>query len=89
MSEQYTHWSQFRQPLILWGGINGYLFIPFILVIINISMVKVLLYFALIIITVVIERIFKYQYSYIPSAVRKLVFGGNKYTRRGRRRYSL
>lgn len=89
MSDQYTHWSQFRQPLILWGGLNGYLFIPFLFVIINISMFKVMLYLLLIVITVVIEKFFKYQYSYIPSAIRKFVFGGNKYTRRGRRRYSL
>lgn len=88
MSE-YTHWSQFRQPLILWGGINGYLFIPFIFVIIGISLLKITLYVMLIILSLVIEKVFKYQYQFIPSAIRKFIFGGNKYTRRGRRRFSL
>ena len=89
MDDQYAHWSQFRLNLILWGGLNGYLFIPFLAVVIKFSLFKLMLFIGLIVATLVIEKVFKYKYSYIPSALRRLVFGGNEYTRRGRRRYSL
>lgn len=89
MDDKYAHWSQFRQPLTLWGGLNGYLFIGFLILLLSFSLVKLFLLIVVIIVSVIIERVFKYQYPYIPPALRMNILGKKKYTRRGRRRYSL
>lgn len=56
MDDQYAHWSQFRLNLILWGGLNGYLFIPFLAVVIKFSLFKLMLFIGLIVATLVIEK---------------------------------
>lgn len=84
------HWSQFRHMLILWGGLNGYLFIPALFFLGTGFSVNKLIYLVLLAITsLIIERLFKYQYPYIASALRMKIFGSTKYSKRGRRKFII
>lgn len=85
-----AHWSQFRHTLMLWGGLNGYLFIPALFFLATGFSINKLIYLILMAITcLVIEKLFKYQYPYIPSALRMKVFGSTKYSKRGRRKFII
>lgn len=85
-----VHWSQFRHTLMLWGGLNGYLFIPALFFLASGFSINKLIYLVLMAITcLVIEKVFKYQYPYIRPALRMKVFGSTKYSKRGRRKFII
>lgn len=80
-----NHWSQIRQPVLLLG-IDATILFPLLLVMFRFPYIKWwIISFFMALTIILITKIFKYQFQYVPAGVRKTLFGADKRTRKANR----
>lgn len=81
------HWSQMRQPVLMLG-VDALVLFPILIILFRFPYLKWwLIAFILIVLIIVITKVFKYQFRYVMSGLRKFFFGADKRTRKASRNF--
>lgn len=79
------HWSQMRQP-VTFLGLDAIIIIPLVVLIFRFPYLKWWLFsITFILIVVLIQKVFKYQFRYVLHGIRKFLFGADKRTKKAAR----
>lgn len=83
------HWSQMRQPVIFLGMDATVLF-PIMIILFRFPYLKWwLISLLMVVVIVVITKVFKYQFRYVPAGVRTFLFGADKRTKKANRNFNF
>lgn len=83
------HWSQVRQPVLM-GGLDATVLFPLLIVMFRFPYLKWwVIAFVMLVLIIIITKVFKYQFQYVPAGIRKTLFGVDKRTRKANRNFNF